>query len=463
MEAATQTDPKNVIEIEAATQTEADKLVRDKKFTRYMQRNKRQWEDEIKDKKEDGETDGKKPCDAPFERIKRKKMAMLLGYCGVDYYGMQRNPGVRTIEEDLMKALFEAKYITEEDFVNQQNAQFQRSSRTDKGVSAARQVVSLKLPLEIDIEEINKRLPENIKVFGVKRVTNKFNSKIKCNARTYSYTLPTYAFESDFVNDEEKKLYRITEDKLKAVNDVLAFYIGTKSYHNFTEKKHYQDPSASRYMMSFTLDRVFVDSEWEFAELLVKGQSFMLHQIRKMVGLMIAVVRGHTDISTLEKAFGKDKVMIPTAPGLGLVLDKVHYERYDAKFKDSHDSLTWEAEEDSVQTFKREKIYPNIVKGEIEDKSMAFWLEKLNKHNYEPSDDVPSEKEMENEQESDDEDEKENDDFDKVNGEVAKENGDEVDKENGDVVDKENGDSVEMNVDEVKDDDKINVIDEKNN
>lgn len=56
-----------------------------------------------------------------------------------------RNPGVPTIEEELLKALLDAKYITEEDFKNQQNAQFQRSSRTDKGVSAARQVVSLKL------------------------------------------------------------------------------------------------------------------------------------------------------------------------------------------------------------------------------------------------------------------------------------------------------------------------------
>lgn len=56
-----------------------------------------------------------------------------------------RNPGVKTIEEDLFKALWEAKYIAEEDFNNQQNARFQRSSRTDKGVSAARQVVSLKL------------------------------------------------------------------------------------------------------------------------------------------------------------------------------------------------------------------------------------------------------------------------------------------------------------------------------
>lgn len=54
-----------------------------------------------------------------------------------------------------------------------------------------------------------------------------------------------------------------------------------------------------------------------------QGQSFMLHQIRKMVGLMIAVVRGLADMGIMEKAFGKDKVMIPTAPGLGLLLDKV--------------------------------------------------------------------------------------------------------------------------------------------
>ncbi|CAG5024802.1 unnamed protein product [Parnassius apollo] len=416
--------------METAAETVKDEnIVQDKKSTRYKKRfMKRQWEDSNQDKKENGETEEKKLCEKPTERIKRKKMAMVLGYCGVDYYGMQRNPGVRTIEEDLLKALWEAKYITEEDFNNQQNAQFQRSSRTDKGVSAARQVVSLKLPLEIDIEEINKRLPECIKVFGVKRVTNKFNSKVKCNARTYSYTLPTYVFEPSLTTEEDRKLYRITEEKLKKVTDVLAVYKGTKSYHNFTEKKHYQDPSASRYMMGFTLDRVFVDSEWEFAELLVKGQSFMLHQIRKMVGLMIAIVRGHTDMSTLEKAFGKEKVMIPTAPGLGLVLDKVHYERYDARYKDSHDSLTWEAEEELVEKFKKEKINPNIVKGEIEGNSMGLWLEKLSMHNYEPSEDVTVEKEAENGQketdEGDDEEgcNKEDDDDDdlEVNGDDLK-------------------------------------------
>ncbi|XP_063832496.1 pseudouridylate synthase 1 homolog isoform X1 [Ostrinia nubilalis] len=373
-----------------------EQIVSNKNFTRYKRRYmKRQWEDVNPNKKENGDTDEKRICDKPVERIKRKKMAVLLGYSGVDYFGMQRNPGVRTIEEDLFKALWEAKYITEEDYSNQQNTQFQRSSRTDKGVSAARQVVSLKLPLEVHIEEINKNLPECIRVFGVKRVTNKFNSKISCDARTYSYTLPTFVFEPSLETEEERKQYRITPEKIEEVNKVLSNYKGTKCYHNFTQKKHFHDPSSLRFMMGFNLDKVFVESDMEFAVLLVKGQSFMLHQIRKMVGLMIAVVRGHTDSSTVEKAFTKDRVMVPTAPGLGLVLDMVHYTRYDTRYKDSHESLTWEAEEETVNKFKHSHIYPSIVKGEVEGNSMAEWLEKLTQHSYEPSDDAPVDKTLE--------------------------------------------------------------------
>lgn len=79
------------------------------------------------------------------DRIKKKKVVMLLGYLGKNYYGMQRNPGMKTIEEDLIQALLKAKLINDEAFETIQTIQFQRAARTDKGVSAARQVVSLKL------------------------------------------------------------------------------------------------------------------------------------------------------------------------------------------------------------------------------------------------------------------------------------------------------------------------------
>jgi tRNA pseudouridine38-40 synthase len=79
------------------------------------------------------------------QRIKRKNHAMLLGYVGKDYYGMQRNPNMKTIEEDLITALLKAGLINAEQFENIRTINFQRAARTDKGVSAIRQIVSLKL------------------------------------------------------------------------------------------------------------------------------------------------------------------------------------------------------------------------------------------------------------------------------------------------------------------------------
>lgn len=93
-------------------------------------------ENEIKIQKTEIET---------VQRIKRKNHVIMLCYLGKDYYGMQRNPGMKTIEEDLVNALLKANLITTEHFENLRTINFQRAARTDKGVSAVRQIVSLKL------------------------------------------------------------------------------------------------------------------------------------------------------------------------------------------------------------------------------------------------------------------------------------------------------------------------------
>lgn len=97
----------------------------------------------------------KKPRLDAGDKVKKRKVAMLLGYLGKNYYGMQRNPGMKTIEEDLIQALFKAKLINDEALETIQTIQFQRAARTDKGVSAARQVVSLKLR-KMEIISANK-------------------------------------------------------------------------------------------------------------------------------------------------------------------------------------------------------------------------------------------------------------------------------------------------------------------
>lgn len=123
----------------------------------------------------------------------------------------------------------------------------------------------------VDVQEINQHLPPQIKVFAAKRVTKGFNSKSNCDARTYSYMLPTVAF-SPYENNATMEEYRLSEDKIEYVQELLKTYVGTKNYHNFTSKKKPTDPSANRYIISFTCDPPFVRKNVEFTVLKVKGK-----------------------------------------------------------------------------------------------------------------------------------------------------------------------------------------------
>lgn len=338
-------------------------------------------------------------------RVKKKKVAMLLGYLGKNYYGMQRNPGMKTIEEDLIQALLKAKLISDLAFETIQTIQFQRAARTDKGVSAARQVVSLKLPEHGNKEEINSFLPEEIRVFGIKRVTKGFNSKNKCDARTYVYTLPSFAFAPETVDpdlskddfDVDKKIeelsvidekpcseYRISTETVERINSVLKLYEGTHNFHNFTSKVKPLDPCATRYIINFTCSEPFLYNDMEFVTLKVKGQSFMLHQIRKMVALAIAVVRNLATEETVASAYQPDRIDVPMAPSLGLVLDQVHYDRYDKRYGTDgiHEALVWKEAEEEIVKFKEDYILKYIFETEFEEKSMLKWLATLCLHTY---------------------------------------------------------------------------------
>lgn len=52
----------------------------------------------------------------------------------------------------------------------------------------------------------------------------------------------------------------------------------------------------------------------------------MLHQIRKMVGLTVAMMRGYASKDVLDSAFKLERVDIPIAPSLNLLLEQVTQE-----------------------------------------------------------------------------------------------------------------------------------------
>lgn len=101
-----------------------------------------------------------------------------------------------------------------------------------------------------------------------------------------------------------------------------------------------------------------------------------------MIGLTIAVIRGHTTTDKITQSYTADRLDLPMAPGLGLVLDQVHYDRYNTRYGKDHDTLDWVECDEDVAAFKEKFIYPTIVDTEINEKSMITWLETLPKHSF---------------------------------------------------------------------------------
>lgn len=83
-------------------------------------------------------------------------------------------------------------------------------------------------------------------MFAVKRVTKGFNSKTTCDARTYSYTLPTYMFTKEGEEFQDTS-FRLSSERFEELNKTLALYVGTKNFHNYTIKKLPNDPSVFKF------------------------------------------------------------------------------------------------------------------------------------------------------------------------------------------------------------------------
>lgn len=86
-------------------------------------------------------------------------------------------------------------------------------------------------------------------------------------------------------------------------NRILKYYQGTHNFHNFTTRTKAEDPSARRYIISFEANTTVIVEGLEFVKCEVVGQSFMLHQIRKMIGLAIVIMRNAAPESLIEFAF----------------------------------------------------------------------------------------------------------------------------------------------------------------
>uniref|UniRef100_A0AAF5D438 Pseudouridylate synthase 1 homolog n=2 Tax=Strongyloides stercoralis TaxID=6248 RepID=A0AAF5D438_STRER len=322
-----------------------------------------------------------------------RKYAMLLAYQGKNYFGMQIQKDQNTIERMIFEGLYKCGFITEQQKKDPYSFYFQRAARTDRAVSAAKQVCSMFLLRDLNVQvdghvKMNEHMPPDIRILGFRVATKNFHCQKDCSSRTYSYTVPSYTFAP--VNELTNEKYRITEDRIKEINEILSIYKGTHNFYNYTSRRDSSDKSCFRYIIDFYTGEPFIykdpihNKDHEFITLYVQGQSFMLHQIRKMIGMIIAVLRGFTFKSEIQRSFETERMDVPRAPGLGLVLEKVHYTNYDKKWGKSHPTLdNWGEEiEEEVKKLKTTLVYKEILDTECFKFSMMQWLTDLDKHTF---------------------------------------------------------------------------------
>ncbi|XP_057502323.1 uncharacterized protein LOC130786107 [Actinidia eriantha] len=173
------------------------------------------------------------------------------------------------------------------------------------------------------------------------------------------------------------------EDERERFNRILKCYEGTHNFHNFTTRTKAEDPSAKRFIISFDANTVVNVQGIEFVKCEVVGQSFMLHQIRKMVGVAVAIMRNCAPESLIETALQQDvNINVPTAPEVGLYLDECLFSSYNKKWKDSHEEVSMKAYAEEAEEFKMKHIYSHIASTEHKEGAVALWLHSLNHRNY---------------------------------------------------------------------------------
>ncbi|KAL0360472.1 UNVERIFIED_CONTAM: tRNA pseudouridine synthase 1 [Sesamum radiatum] len=182
---------------------------------------------------------------------------------------------------------------------------------------------------------------------------------------------------------EKKSEFCYGEEEKERFNRILKYYEGTHNFHNFTTRTKAEDPAAKRYILSFNANTIVSVDGIDFVKCEVVGQSFMLHQIRKMIGLAVAIMRNCAPESLIETAFQqKVNINVPMAPEVGLYLDECFFSSYNQKWKDSHEELSMKAYADEAEEFKMKYIYTHIASTEHKDGVVALWLHSLNYRNY---------------------------------------------------------------------------------
>lgn len=240
---------------------------------------------------------------------------ITFSYDGSKFNGYQKQKGIEnTIQGVMEKAL---KQINDN-----KDTKLHASGRTDKGVSAYKQVGHTDIDVNITPYKLkcalNTLTPDTIYVIDAEKVDDGFHARYMAKEKTYIYKVNTGIYnpiEKDYVCQLNKEL---DIDLLK--NEIKDF-IGTYDYSAFISNEDKKEENIR------TIKKASITKDKDIVTFSFTGNGFLKYQVRIMCGYLISVSLGKTEAGKIKYYLShpEKKVTTKTAVPTGLYLKEVKY------------------------------------------------------------------------------------------------------------------------------------------